>query len=239
MSVLQAFWNLMGDEAAPNNAVRFGSIAGGITLPPSAAQALGEQLTYEIWLQPAQDETNRRRMDLFATYPFYVWISEVNTSVPGRAGYLEILNSINGSYLPAGWVPNHTPLSLAVVIDMASPDSTQRARAYMNGQLIANGNFNGTGLAGAAKKEIGFLSENGARFYSGLVDEIRIWNVARTGAQITDSYNKLELDDQTGLVGWYDCDDISGNVLRDKSPAQANGVCSGDITSAPSPANYI
>ena len=40
-------------------------------------------------------------------------------------------------------------------------------------------------------------------FYDGLIDEVRIWNVERTGAQILANYNKQLLGNESGLVAYY------------------------------------
>jgi hypothetical protein len=53
--------------------------------------------------------------------------------------------------------------------------------------------------------------------FAGEVDEIRIWNVARTSAQIQDDMNGTTPADATGLVAYFDCDSIHGTRVPDVS----------------------
>lgn len=53
----------------------------------------------------------------------------------------------------------------------------------------------------------------GALFTDGLIDEVRIWNVVRTGAQIAASYNQELTGSETGLVAYYRFNDSPGNLV--------------------------
>ncbi len=50
----------------------------------------------------------------------------------------------------------------------------------------------------------------------GALDEVRIWNVARTAAQIQASW-KQELSPQAGLIGYWKCNEASGTTAADSS----------------------
>ncbi|MCD6360170.1 MAG: hypothetical protein J7M38_04835, partial [Armatimonadetes bacterium] len=64
----------------------------------------------------------------------------------------------------------------------------------------------------------------GRRFLHGLVDEARLWNVARTPAQIiTDMYRTLT-GAEAGLVGLWDFNEGSGQTLNDKSGTGNDGT---------------
>jgi hypothetical protein len=53
--------------------------------------------------------------------------------------------------------------------------------------------------------------------YDGLIAEVRIWNVARTGAQLADAMNSRLTGDETGLVGYWPFDEGSGQTLGDET----------------------
>jgi hypothetical protein len=53
--------------------------------------------------------------------------------------------------------------------------------------------------------------------FAGVMDEIRIWNVARTSAQIQDDMNGTTAADAPGLAAYFDCDSIHGTRVPDVS----------------------
>lgn len=84
---------------------------------------------------------------------------------------------------------------------------------YVDGELIAT-----KGVAGLAANNasliFGSFLANGD-YFDGLVDEIRIWNVARTQAQIKDNMCKKLTGSETGLVGYWDMNEGTGNTVGD------------------------
>jgi len=62
----------------------------------------------------------------------------------------------------------------------------------------------------------GFTAEPGARaFFNGQLDEVRIWNTARTEDEIQIYMNGGLVGSEAGLVAYYRCDEGSGTVVRD------------------------
>jgi hypothetical protein len=95
-------------------------------------------------------------------------------------------------------------------------------RLYVNGALVAStaktGNvFDVTELRLCRHpRNIGF-------FLDGTIDEVRIWNVARTSQQIHDNYLHALAGDEPGLVGYYRFDEGAGQVVVDSSSAGNDG----------------
>lgn len=61
------------------------------------------------------------------------------------------------------------------------------------------------------------------RSFHGLIDEIRIWNIARSQAQIQADMNRMLNGDEPGLVGYWRLDEGSGQAVLDSSPNQNDG----------------
>ncbi|KPA18019.1 Pentaxin, partial [Candidatus Magnetomorum sp. HK-1] len=61
-------------------------------------------------------------------------------------------------------------------------------------------------------------------FFMGSIDEVRLWNVARTESQIQNKMNTKLLGNETGLMGYYRFDSISGNTLYDSSVNAYHGT---------------
>jgi hypothetical protein len=55
------------------------------------------------------------------------------------------------------------------------------------------------------------------RYYTGLLDEIRVWNVVRSAAEITSTMHQRLTGGEPGLVGYWRLDDGSGTTAIDSS----------------------
>ncbi len=61
-------------------------------------------------------------------------------------------------------------------------------------------------------------------FYTGEMDEVRIWDVARTQTQIQDNMCKKLAGNESGLVAYYQMTNGSGTTLSDNSSNSNNGT---------------
>ncbi len=104
-----------------------------------------------------------------------------------------------------------------------SGDST--LKLYINGELVSSLSASGTSAAITAGFSIGRLGDQAASYFGGKVRNFRIWNVARTQAQIRADMNVETPSDTTGLQGNW----ILNNTYTDSS---ANGY---DLTASGSP----
>jgi surface protein len=104
-------------------------------------------------------------------------------------------------------------------------------RLYVVGNEIGSGNAVGGSISATATNvEIGRDPSNTNRFFNGIIDEVRIWSVARTQQQIKDNM-LLELNgNETGLTAYYDMNEGSGTILHNKSKTTSgnfNGTING------------
>jgi len=72
------------------------------------------------------------------------------------------------------------------------------------------------------------------RWLTGTIDEVRIWNVARSQSQIAATMSKRLSGNEAGLVGYWRLDDGSGTTATDSSPVGNDGQLQGDPTWLPS-----
>jgi gliding motility-associated-like protein len=77
--------------------------------------------------------------------------------------------------------------------------------------------------------KIGYWLSNGitARF-KGVLDELRIWNRSITESEIRTNMCRKLLGSETGLIGYWTFDEITGNTVFDKSPNQHHGTLIGN-----------
>ena len=130
----------------------------------------------------------------------------------------------NNTWYHIAYVVTSTGYSVYVNGGIITDNHSYDGGAVCNGAVLANG---------SNKIRIGSGGPNAAEYFKGTVDELRIWNVARTSAQIAENYNR-ELPtptSQTGLVAYYDFnqgvvggDNTGITSLIDKSGNNHNGT---------------
>ncbi len=67
-------------------------------------------------------------------------------------------------------------------------------------------------------------SYNGTEWINGSLDEVRIWNTARTGSEIREDMCKTLTGNENGLVAYYSFDNTSGTTLQDFSGNSYDGT---------------
>lgn len=105
-------------------------------------------------------------------------------------------------------------------------DGTSK-RFYRNGVLVRRVDRGGA-LAQFLVEEPLFLGRQGSacacNFFQGALDEVRIWNVARTDAEIAAGMNFPMSGPVPGLVGRYGFDEIQGATVNDASGQGRSGI---------------
>ena len=110
---------------------------------------------------------------------------------------------------------------------MAGTYDGTTSRFYKNGALkrseTNSGNIDWSPLPD--KFYLGKFSDSDENnFFDGYLDEVRIWSVARTAAQIADNIH-VELDgDETGLVAYFKMSNGSGTTITDNSENSNTGT---------------
>ena len=165
--------------------------------------------------------------------------------------YMGIYSSTQ-NWIPMGnWI--HTPNiqsgqwhNAVLVFDGNAAVATDRLKGYLDGQLFGSSSTGGTILnAHTGANAVGALSNAGvfhdgvdnsttSSFFGGDIDEIRLWTVARTAAQLAATNTTKLLGTETGLVVYYDFDQgtACGNnsaitILQDRTSTGLNGTLQG------------
>jgi hypothetical protein len=136
-----------------------------------------------------------------ASAPQYVFL--------GRCGAFDGTNS-------TGTVPTNQWVHVAVTVS-----SNKLVSYFING--AAAGSWN----ASAYNVEIGpaiTLGDNSARRFNGLLDDVRIWNVARAPEQIAEDMRHPLTGTEASLVACWKLDDGAGTTAVDSSPNVRNGL---------------
>jgi len=70
---------------------------------------------------------------------------------------------------------------------------------------------------------------NDQNHFIGLMDEVRVWNVARTESEIAATMHRRLAGTEAGLVAYWRFDDRGGPTAIDSSSAMANATISGTL----------
>ena len=98
---------------------------------------------------------------------------------------------------------------------------------FVDGALETEGTFNNT-VTGNGSDNLSFgHSPWASEYYSGLLDEIRIWNTTRTQSEIQNNMSTELLGNETGLVGYWNFNDGTGSTLTDQTSNGNDGTISG------------
>ena len=193
----------------PGNALNFDGVDDYVNCGDIGALAGISQLTIETWV----------KVDILNNYSTFISKSlsdedriHIQLSTDGLGGTddfaLSVSNGSNGfAYTDANVVQVGTLQHIAMVFDGTQVGDANRLKFYVNGiqqtlvfyspgSVPATTPNNATSLLVGAETD-GFLA------LDGLMDEVRIWNVARTEAEIQNNmYNSID-PITSGLVAYY------------------------------------
>jgi len=96
---------------------------------------------------------------------------------------------------------------------------------YLNGNLDKTVSWQGPIVNSTAKLYLGSNPAGGNEYFTGHMDEVRVWNLARTAEAIQTTMRSPLTGREEGLVGYWNFDD---GVARDLTPNSNHGEFMGD-----------
>lgn len=215
-------------------AIEFDGVNGYVNVGASAILKVSKAITIEAWINPA--------------LPAVPGSTGTGGIIVNREGEYEIARFNDGTirYAVANTNPRWTFVNTGVVVPHSvwthiaftydSEAADPRFRLYVNGVGVYTGN--GSGLitdVDATRNEfwIGGRQAGGQRF-TGQIDEVRIWNLARTDAQVGASFQKHLAGNEPGLLVNFQFNEGSGNVTLASGPNALTGILTNGATFVPS-----
>jgi hypothetical protein len=104
---------------------------------------------------------------------------------------------------------------------MAATKQVGLAKLFMDGVLVASANGGTNPATSSDPLTIGYAGYHA--HHKGQIDEVRLWNVARTDQEIADNYNIGLSGSENGLVAYYNMEEGQGISLTDVSGNNHNG----------------
>ena len=183
----------------------------------SASLDVADQITIEAWIKPGVYPSAIAEYHDGSTYGPHLWIhTTINLFVNfvDSGGNHHILASDANSLTLGEW--QHV---------VATYDGSVGI-LFVNGVVVKSENLGTFTLRTDRSLYIGHRPGNG--FYSGLIDDARIWNIARTESEILATMDKSLTGNEPGLVGYWKFDEESGNTASDSTPNGNDGTLQGD-----------
>lgn len=154
---------------------------------------------------------------------------ETNTISPGNGGKISFSRRIGLNnfviYSDMDTWPANTWIHVAAVLD-----PTDGMKMYINGieqtDTDASTSAITPGIAGD-NATIGKWGIMNVRHFDGDIDEVRLWDDARTENEIRTNLCKKLLGNEPGLKAYYNFDNITGTSLPDESTNTNDGTLSG------------
>lgn len=183
---------------APGNALGFDGVNDFVAVSsPTAIPIANATYTMEAWMLPRTLNSNGNGNGI---------IGWGNYGTTNQANAFKYQNGNLANY----WWANDLSVSVGNLVGRwshvaCSFDGTTR-RIYLNGALVASDTPTGHNVPNAGNFRVGLTISSAAllnSFFDGSLDEVRVWNVARTQAQIQAGMYTTISPSSTGLVAYY------------------------------------
>ncbi|MCD6322469.1 MAG: T9SS type A sorting domain-containing protein [Clostridiales bacterium] len=214
-------WTTSSAYFGPKNCLDFDGTNDYVDLGSSTSLKPTTALSAEAWVY-MNDWTPNERKKIIANTEDGGWALSVSST---ETVELEIYNgtqyikpNFDCSAL-SGW--HH----VAGVFDgsntMLYVDGDLKSTVSMGASTIDYSTTTNSTLIGA---EAGSGSTATGNYFSGKIDEVRIWNDARTASEIRKNMYKTLVGNESGLVAYYNFDNVSGTTLQDFSGNTNDGT---------------
>ncbi|MDX2196751.1 MAG: LamG-like jellyroll fold domain-containing protein [Cytophagales bacterium] len=179
---------------AQNNALNFDGVNDVVNVPYTTTLG-ANPFTVEYWVKPSQvtavqwvvsKDNGNGNMD---------FITGISASAKFRFAARNYAFDLNGT----------TNAVVGTWYHVANVYDGTTARIYLNGNLEAILTVTGSFVSNSQSVRLGCRQEFSAntQFFQGDLDEVRIWNIGRTQAQIQNAFNQNLVGNEPSLVAYY------------------------------------
>ena len=200
------------------------------------------QKTIEAWFRVDNKDITSRKQTI---YEQGGTIRGLNIYVYGGSLYVGGWNEPNGEsdWDPGTWlstsnIQSNTWHHVALTLNGGNNVTNNAFKGYLDGIQFGSGQgsklWNHSGDVSIARnRDTKFHTGdyNSAKYFGGLIDEVRLWNTTRTQAQISEHKDMILEGDESGLTAYYDFQVGTGSVANDGQTQSNND---GSIKNNPS-----
>ena len=212
--------------SAQNNAITFDGSSQYVTVPYQPGLDLNSNLTLEAWLYPTGAGSDPTEGGII--------VNKENSYELARFanGTIQFAFSANGAGTDWSWTNTGIVAPLNTWSHIALVKSGSTVTVYLNGVPTFSSGGNAATLTANAQGLRLANRLNSTRIFAGTLEEIRIWNTARTQAEVkANVFNQSLSNSAAGLVAYYRMNESSGTTTANSS-ANVTGI-DGTLVNAP------
>lgn len=180
-----------------------------------------DEVTIEAWIRIDQwDGGWFSIIDKYEKSVDFGWTFQVD----GGGGFTRSLQFVGGigPTARAAWV---APLHVWTHVAMSYRRSDGFIRFFVNGRSLSVERYSADIRDTTGEPlYLGFNPSGGDEHSIGSVDELRIWDHARTDIEIAGDWRTRLTGNEAGLVGYWPMDEGHGSVIHDRSPSGNDGT---------------
>jgi len=203
--------------ANPSNALQFNGTNQYVTDATPASLPTGSVITVEAWVYPSGYADG--------SYNGVVSYGPRNCSPSGKSFLLSMTNQ--GRPSMATWCNDFVPTTGPTAVlntwnHIACVINGNVVKLYLNGYEWSS-TLTITPSIVSGPLSIG-CTDNPGRYFNGRIDDVRIWNTARTAEQLNQNKLTCLTGAESGLVSYYKFEEGTGATLNDIGPANNDAV---------------
>jgi hypothetical protein len=184
---------------------------------------ISDEITIEAWIYPTSWGLHSYSNSIVCKHGWTLGEEGYVLRAGGNGQLSFNIFGLKNNGHPDGWhevISSAGSLQLNAWTHVAGTFDGSKLRIYINGTLSGTENFHGSILtSGNYKLKIGKISDDGAangRYWNGLIDEIRIWDEARSQSEISSSMdNHVNPNAVSDLEGYWQLNDGNGSSIND------------------------
>ncbi|MEI9920903.1 MAG: immunoglobulin domain-containing protein [Bacteroidota bacterium] len=209
-------------SALPGNAINVNGSNQSITVAASASLDFSTG-TVEAWVKPTwtsgSPPAGTPCIVGMAANPSSASNTRWSFHINGALSQIGIWNGVTSYFFSYSFSSN-------TLYHVAAVFSGTTVTIYVNGTSVGSSS-GGMNTPSGVSLRIG-SSTGTSDYFKGDIDEVRLWNVARTAQQIRESMHLTLTGSETGLVSYYQLNESSGTATSD-----AKGTNTGTLTNSP------
>jgi hypothetical protein len=207
-------------NAGTGFALNFNGTDNYVSVPDANSLDLTTGATFEVWIKPNAIAT-QRILYKYSTSTGYELFLASNQKFSFRINGSDATRVNSTTSYPVDGTWGH----------VAATYDGVNMKLFING-IQEGGNIASSNIvANAVNLGIG-ADPSPADYFQGQMDEVRVWNVARTVGEIQANMCKKLTGLESGLVGYWRFNETSGSVATDATANANNGLINGTLINA-------
>ena len=194
-------WVAGNNTRMAGSALKFSGSSDYVSIPPTCLSSVSSQITLEAWVNLSGSGETARIIDHI-------------TVATGDGFLLDLYNGQPRIIVGSGVAQALSALPANAWYHIAGTYNGDSVRIYVNGVCADSAEVSASVPSNSHDVYIG-IDQNYASHFTGVIDEVRIWNIARNASEIAADMNNFYTGIPTGLIGYWQFNEEVGPATYD------------------------